>query len=547
MKRTIVLLLISFSFLFTLCAQASLDSLLAQLDKTIHEHSIYSQSRERQIEQLKLLIERTVPNSLEHYELSKDLYQAYKPYICDSAIHYLNLCVDIADRLNDTYHKQESMLQLAHLAGSTGMYKEGMDILSEIDRSKLPRPLLADYYYTLEHLYGELGFYTQDKKKSAYYTRLSYLYGDTLQGVLPPDDDRLIKLRESYCRNTHSFAEAHAINEMQLKEITPYTAEHALVCYHRSLTYQFEGNIEMEKYYLALSALSDIRAAIKDHASLWMLADRLFDEGDIDRAYEYIRFSWDETMFYNARLRSLQSAAILSLIDKTYQAKIEKQNATLQRYLMLISALSVILVAALLFIFRQMRKLAIARKNLQEANEQLHNLNDELKSVNAQLKTANLDLSESNQIKEEYIGRFIKLCSTYIDKLDAYRRMVNKKIAKGEVNELFKITKSHDALDGELEELYHNFDTAFLLFFPDFLRQVNSLLQPDDPILLKKGEVMNTELRILALMRLGINDSAQIAEFLRYSLNTIYNYRAKLKNRAIGSRDEFENKVREIR
>ncbi|KAA6308881.1 hypothetical protein EZS27_039531, partial [termite gut metagenome] len=293
--------------------------------------------------------------------------------------------------------------------------------------------------------------------------------------------------------------------------------------------FQYEGNTEAEKYSLALSAISDIHSAIKDHASLWMLAQILFNEGDIDRAYTYIRFSWSETAFYNARLRSLQTAGILSLIDKTYQIKIEKQNKKLQDSLIRISVLSLLLFAALVYIYLQMKKLSAARNNLQVVNNQLKELNEELQQMNVCLQATNLELSDSNRIKEEYIGRFIKFCSTHINKSYAYRRMVNKKITAGQIPELSKITRSQDIFDGELEELYANFDTAFLHLFPDFVNKFNELLQKDNPIILKKGEQLNTELRIFALIRLGIDDSSQIADFLHYSVNTIYNYRAKVK------------------
>ena len=167
--------------------------------------------------------------------------------------------------------------------------------------------------------------------------------------------------------------------------------------------------------------------------------------------------------------------------------------------------------------------------------------------MNLCLQSTNLELSESNQIKEEYIGRFIKLCSTYIDKLDAYRRMVSKKISAGQAGELLKIVRSQDALGMEVKELYDNFDSAFLQLFPDFVKKFNELLQDGEPVLPKKGELLNTELRIFALIRLGIEDSSQIAEFLRYSVNTIYNYRAKVKNKARVSREDFESLVCKIR
>ena len=278
-----------------------------------------------------------------------------------------------------------------------------------------------------------------------------------------------------------------------------------------------------------------------------MLAQLLYEDGDMERAYQYMRFSWNATKFYNARLRSWQSADVLSLIDKTYQAMIEKQNDRLQQNLLLITALLVLLIVALGYIYRQMKKLADARNHLQVANKQLNGLNEELRQMNSCLSSTNIELSESNQIKEEYIARFIKLCSTYINRLDAYRRMVNKKVSAGQIAELLKITRSQDALDEELEELYANFDTAFLHLLPNFVGKFNDLLQENEQILPKKGELLNTELRIFALIRLGIEDSSQIAEFLRYSVNTIYNYRAKVRNKARGSREDFDDLVRKIR
>lgn len=278
-----------------------------------------------------------------------------------------------------------------------------------------------------------------------------------------------------------------------------------------------------------------------------MLAQLLYEDGDMEACLSVYAFLMECDQVYNARLRSWQSADVLSLIDKTYQAMIEKQNGRLQQYLLLITTLLVLLIVALGYIYRQMKKLADARNHLQQANEQLNGLNEELRQMNSCLSSTNIELSESNQIKEEYIARFIKLCSTYINRLDAYRRMVNKKVSAGQIAELLKITRSQDALDEELEELYANFDTAFLHLFPDFVKKFNDLLQDNERIVLKKDELLNTELRIFALIRLGIEDSSQIAEFLRYSVNTIYNYRAKVKNKTRGSREDFEDLVRKIR
>ena len=548
MKKKYLLFLLLLSFpLYTWAGKTTLDSLLNVLDLTIREHETYVVQRESRIRHLKELTHGIEVNSVEHYNLNSQIYKEYKAFICDSAIYYLNENIQIAERLHDIDRKIESQLQLSLLLSSTGMYTESIDVLESVDRQKVVSRLIADYYTCFDHVYGELSVYTQDKTLSGHYWTISQAYKDSLYAILPPESEEYLMMREALLRDQHQYEEALKVNDLRLAETEVNTPQYALATYHRSLIYKYSNDNLGEKQNLCLSAISDIRSAIKDHASLWMLAQLLYEDGDMERAYQYMRFSWNATKFYNARLRSWQSADVLSLIDKTYQAMIEKQNDRLQQNLLLITALLVLLIVALGYIYRQMKKLADARNHLQVANGQLNGLNEELRQMNSCLSSTNIELSESNQIKEEYIARFIKLCSTYINRLDAYRRMVNKKVSAGQIAELLKITRSQDALDEELEELYVNFDTAFLHLFPDFVKKFNDLLQENEQIVLKKDELLNTELRIFALIRLGIEDSSQIAEFLLYSVNTIYNYRAKVKNKARGSREDFEDLVRKIR
>lgn len=554
MKKNSLLFLVFLSLPLYTWADKTLDSLLNVLDRTIQEHETYVAQRELRIGHLKSLVNGIEVKSAEHYNLNNQIYKEYRAFICDSAIHYLNENIRIAEYLHDTDRKIESKLQLSLLLSSTGMYTESIDVLESVDRQEVAARLIPDYYTCFDHVYGELSVYTQDKALSGHYWSISQAYRDSLYAILPPASEERLLMREALLRDQHQYEEALKINDLRLAEMEPYTPQYAMATYHRSLIYKYSGDHLGEEKNLCISAISDIRSAIsdirsaiKDHASLWMLAQLLYEDGDMERAYQYMRFSWNATKFYNARLRSWQSADVLSLIDKTYQAMIEKQNGRLQQYLLLITTLLVLLIVALGYIYRQMKKLADARNHLQQANEQLNGLNEELRQMNSCLSSTNIELSESNQIKEEYIARFIKLCSTYINRLDAYRRMVNKKVSAGQIAELLKITRSQDALDEELEELYANFDTAFLHLFPDFVKKFNDLLQDNERIVLKKDELLNTELRIFALIRLGIEDSSQIAEFLRYSVNTIYNYRAKVKNKTRGSREDFEDLVRKIR
>ncbi|WP_319591943.1 DUF6377 domain-containing protein [uncultured Draconibacterium sp.] len=526
--------------------QSDLDSLMNELDAAIEDHKVYQQQKEDRIQALRNQLQTVSSNTIEEYKLNEKLYDEYRPYICDSAIFYQRRNIDVAKFLNNTALLYESELSLAYLMASTGMYLEAVDLISSIEREKVPDNLLEEYYNTYRHVYSELAFYTQDKKGADRYWQISNRYTDSLYTVISTTDDLYYALKEENLRNSGKIEEALRVNDTILANSSMGTRKFAIASYNRSLTYRKVQDTDGVKYYLAQSALSDILSATKDHASLWMLAELLFQENDMERAYNYIRFSWSETVFYNARLRSLQSAGILSLIDRTYQATVEKKNRQLQNYLLLSSILGLLLTVALVYIYSQMRRLSETRKILQKANSSLKSLNTELQKVNNQLQIVNLDLSESNQIKEVYIGHFIKLCSTYIDKMDGFRRLVNKKITSGQVAELHAVTRSQEMMDDETEELYRNFDKAFLRIFPHFVEKVNELLLDEEKFDLKEEELLNTELRILALIRLGISNSSQIADFLRYSVNTIYNYRAKTKNRA-KSRTDFEEMITQIR
>ena len=304
---------------------------------------------------------------------------------------------------------------------------------------------------------------------------------------------------------------------------------------------------------MAQSALSDVRHAVMDQAALLALAEILNDQGDLDRSYRYIRFTWDCNNRFNTRMRSWQITPILNVIEKNYQKAAERNTRVLTLSMVAVSALALLLLGALLFVHRRNQQLANARNALSEANSQLSTVNsqlstqkDELATLNSQLSTLNFQLSESNRVKEEYIGRFMSLCAQYIDKLDNYRKMVNRKMKNKELDELFQISKSTELKEKELEELYENFDTVFLHLFPNFVDGFNALLQPEMRIHPKEENRLTTDIRIFALIRLGFEDSSKIAEFLHYSVNTIYNYRARIKNGALGNREQFENKVKEL-
>lgn len=525
----------------------TLDSLLLVLDKNITSCKIYSDKKDIRIRTLKEKLHLNQLSNETTYHLQESLYKEYKSYICDSAIFYLNKNIELAQQINDSYKLNESIIKLSYLLSSSGMYMEAIDVLKMVNKSSLSKEQLMNYFIAYDHVYGELGYYTQNHKIGTHYTLRSKMYKDSIYQIASPDSEIYLSMEETRLRDEGKLQEALAINDKRLSQVTINSPEYAALMYYRALI--FREQKEQDNYIrcLSLSSIADIRSAIKDHASLWMLAQALLDRGDLERAYQYMNFSWTESKFYNARLRAWQSADDLSLIDDTYQLMLRQRNSELKIYILIVSLLSLLLFIALCYIYRQVKHLRTARQNLLKVNTQLENLNKELQKINFSLQTANKDLAKSNQIKEVYIARFIKLCSTYVDHLDTYRRMVHKKVLTNQIIELLHLTRSNSILEEALNELYENFDSAFLNLFPNFIEQFNSLLQENEQIRPKKNNTLNTELRIFALIRLGITDSSQIAEFLHYSVNTIYNYRAKVKNKARISREDFEEVIANIR
>ena len=549
MKKNCLLCFLLFFSCHSAFAGESLDSLLNVLDKTIKEADTYVQIKENKLHELKKKARKTSPFSVERYNLNNDIYLEYKAYSSDSALHYLNENMLLARQLNDKERELKIQLELSYLLSSIGMYMEAADILNSIDRQTLPSSLLGHYYTCYEHVYFEAGA-AQPRYKmfASRYAKLSHAYRDSMQVTLDPSSATYLWLRETQLREAGKYDEALEFSDRRLAESSFGTPQYALVAYQRFRLFESMGKKDEHLYYLVLSAISDVRSAIKEQSSLMVLAQELNSKGDLKRAYDYINFSWEISQFYKTRLRSWMNITPLSMINGNYQDIIKQQNRELLIYITCVALLALLLVIALIYIYRQMKALSIAKKGLQEVNERLFSLNEELEEVNRHLRSTNLELSESNLIKEAYIARFFKLCSVYVDRLQAYRKLVNKKLQRGQVAELLKMTHlSNDIVTVEVQELYANFDSAFLHLFPNFVESLNALLLPDEQIVLKPDELLNTELRIFALIRLGIKDSSQIAELLHYSVNTIYNYRSRVKTKARVSRDDFEDLVAKIR
>tara|TARA_R110002049_G_scaffold231291_1_gene403642 strand:- start:7963 stop:9597 length:1635 start_codon:yes stop_codon:yes gene_type:complete len=539
-------LLLLFLFSSVTYSSNELDSLLVILEQEMLKQNDYDNLKELKIENLKkLLSDKNITPENKYFIVSKIIAE-YEYYSFDSTLYYIEQNLSLAKEIGNGGFEKETMLRLSKLLARSGRYKESIDKLNEIDRNSLPKELLKGYYYNYKEIYSELSFYSKVKSNKQLYTNLYAAYKDSLLAYVKPNSLDYLSIKEKDYRDSGNLDKALQINSQRLALAKMGTRDFSIAAFERSYTSAwFYGNSLEQKKYLILSAISDIKGSVKDNASLTSLAVLLFEEGNVDKAHDYIDFSFEDAKFYNSQLRFLNISNVLPVISKSYENISLLQKAKLKRLLIFISFLSIILVVALISIFMQYKKLGVARNELKMANTQLKDLNDKLSFTNKDLKRLYEELSVSDRIKEHYIGTFLNLYSDYINKLDTYRKMVKKYIITNKTGALLELTKSKQVIEKELHLFYENFDKSFLHIYPNFVEELNALLLEDKKITVKEGKGLNTELRIFALIRLGITNSSKISKILRYSVNTIYNYRVKIRNGAI-NREEFENMVKKI-
>lgn len=547
-KRLLLAWLFVSSLAFSFAQEKDYKSVLLRIDQAIEQSPEIVGQYERQIDDIRLqYLQARQPEA--KYELAFSLYERYKSFMNDSALYYLDEAKHWAERQGKTAQVGYCQVLKAFQCSTVGYYNEALAFLKYVDKQQLDSIGLRHYYQSQMHVYGELGYYCIIPTMKEEYFKRQGTYRDSLFAMIDHHDPDYLMYRIQELVARQQLADARKISDQWVSRISPDSREYAIACYYRWMS--SEGEDEM-RYWLAQSALSDVSHAVMDQASLLSLAELLNADGDLDRSYRYIRFTWDCNNRFNTRMRSWQITPILNVIENNYQKAVEHNTHVLRLSIIAVSILALLLLVAYFFVHRRNKQLASARNALKTSNDELASANsllatqkDELSQLNGQLSMVNDQLTESNRVKEEYIGRFMSLCSQYIDKLDNYRKMVNKKMKNKELDDLYQISKSTELKEKELEELYENFDSVFLHLFPNFIDDFNALLLPEMQVQPKENR-LTTDIRIFALIRLGIEDSSKIAEFLHYSVNTIYNYRARLKNGAVGNRETFEMRVKEL-
>ncbi|MFV0554054.1 MAG: DUF6377 domain-containing protein [Mangrovibacterium sp.] len=510
----------------------------------------YDTSKEETIAQTKSLLHSLQMSDELRYQVNQKLCQEYQVYVADSAIHYALENREIAQRLDNQQFITDTDLNLASYYIITGMYHDAVGLLRKYHSADLLPEQRIKYFTCYKSFYDNYKNTTAFTQK---YSLMAEAYRDSLLESLPKSSAMHQLYHAERMMEEDNVVQAKQQLQQLLQSESLTIRERAMASFVLAHAHQLAGDKSAAMRYYALSAMHDIEGNIKENTATRALASCLYEERQIERAYICIRSSMEDAAFCNARLRTHEVSSVLPIIDVAYRDKINAEKRQLKILLILAVVLAFCLVGALLNINLHMRKNASIRRQLRESNDKLEGLNEslidtvkQLNAANDALSGVNTDLSEANRIKEFYIAQFLDLCSNYIIKLEKYQNTLNKKAAARQLDELYKILKSKDMINEEVKELYRTFDHVFLHLYPNFISDFNDLLLPEERFILKDEEELNIELRIFALIRLGITDSSRIAQFLHYSPNTIYTYRTRVRNKSAVPRDTFEEEVMKL-
>ncbi len=545
MKKNIYLLLLFLTIQAMANAHTN-DSLLYELDKAIEMRPTYIAQKERTLRQLHqewIAIESSNPKK--RMEICDRLSSEYAAFNTDSSLFYANQLYQIATSANDKQQIINAKLHKIEVLTTIGMFKEAYEMLQPLHTDKALRQNPSTLYHLSRTLYGLMADYAVTEQEKKAYSHATDRYRDSLLAYNHPSTElyKMIYADKLITRGKYKQALTYLL-PFKHSDDGRFDAGYA---YTIAEAYRLLGDNDLAKRFYTISAIEDMKSDTREYISLRKLAISLFKEGDIDRAYKYLNICMQDAKACNARLRILEILDTFPIINEAYMAKKHQQQMIIIGVLIAISLLAVSLLFAIRYVVKQKKAVMKARQELAEVNNKLRDMNSQLLQYNKEIKLQNQTIAENSYLKEEYIARYMDQCSIYLEKMKQLRTHLSKLLSTGRMKELNEAVKvSNREVENELAEFYDSFDDTFIQLFPTFVEEFNALLQEGEEILPKSGHKLNTELRIFALIRLGITDSVKIAQFLRYSTTTIYNYRTRVRNKAKGERDKLENMVLNI-
>ena len=546
MKRSLLYIL----FLLlptTLSAGSKTQQLRQKLDNLLEQRKALIDNKNKDINRLKKNL-TTSENTLKRLQTYEQLFEEYYVFQFDSAMTYLNKGIKLAKETQNTYYYNSNTISKAELLSIGGLYSEAIHEIEQVDTTGLDKAQHFEYYFSLFRIHTYWADFCNDKT----YTPTHRLKAQEYLKKAMPFCDETGKTYEYYLGeyavfvlNNPQAACAHYVKA--IKQLPQNSRFYAMSCFALSGSYGNEGNTEKQEEFLLLSSIADIENCTMENFALQNLAMYIFEHNkdELDLAQQYIQTALEDAHFYNNRLRIIEISSKLPVIVSSYQQTLNQRNKVQMTAIIAISLLLLFLLSAVFYIVKQTKRLSLQQQELQKNNNQLSELNRQQKELNTQLHGLNALLVDTNRKRERLAKLYIDLCAKYIARLKKQQTLVKRKIKANQITELLSQLSSERLSEEDAATFLSRFDKAFLDLYPDFTEELNSLLLPEGQIQNKNTDELTTEQRIMALIRLGVKESAEIADLLFYSPQTIYNYRSVLKGKAI-NKETFEEEVMKL-
>jgi len=529
-KYLLYVLLVVFNYFYT--KANSFDHYYLRLDSVILHKDDYKLNKIDRINAIDNELQNNDEKNLTgYYELYQNLQNEYFTFNYDSAMQFAIRMLNVAYQLKDKSKIAHSKVRISATLLASGIFNEAEDSLKSINVHGLNKEIKREYYYNCSRLYFDMADYYQQSYYVSHYVELGNQYLDSAIDNTEKGSQEYYSLSGLKELRSHQLTFALANYEALFSQYSLSGRQFAIDACTYSYVLERKGRKEESIRLLIDAAVEDIKLANKEHVALMKLAYILFEEGDIIRSSNYLKVALQDADEYGALQRKFQISQMQPIIEAAKLNLAEGQKTKIKSYAVLITTLFLVIAVILFVMIRQFKKIIEARNEANESNEAL-------KSINNQLREVNL-------IKEEYIGYFFNVTTEYVDKLEEFKQSIENKLLSNKVNEIIQVIKKLN-VKKERESMYSSFDATFLKIFPDFIDCFNQLLEQDSQIIIKEENSLNTDLRIFALIRLGISDNDKIAHILNYSVNTINTYKTRIKNKSIVPNDEFEKEIMKI-
>ncbi|OQP59221.1 transcriptional regulator [Niastella vici] len=513
---------------------------LGQMNDMLQRVRDFDQQKQTGIDALKQQLATTPKNDLAaFFKGYENLYSAYKVFQYDSSYNYAKKMLAVALRLNDPSLINYARIKMGFSLLSSGMYKETLDSLSAIQISAVPDSCRAEYYALMGRYYYDLGDYDKDQYHTPRYNEKGAQYIDSALAFWRKDSYDYIYF--TGLKQLRSGNRTNAKQNFDLllarTNLTPHQV--AITASTLSDLYIQTGDHNTAILLLIKAMIADMQSSTKETSAAFILSTLLYKKADIKNASVCINQAFSDAVFFGARQRKVQVGDVLPLIEAQKYAIVEQQKTKLLWYAGLVTFLLLLVVALTIIVLKQLKEgkrkqlvIMEAHRNTQEANRRLSETNEKL--------------NDANKIKEEYIGYFFNVNSEFFDKIERFKKSVDQKLTDRKYDEI-RFLVNNINLKREKEDLLKHFDRAFLKLFPNFVAEFNDLFRLEDRIELADNELLNTDLRIFALARMGIHENEKIAHILQYSVNTINTYKTRIRNKSIVPNEEFEKRIMQIK